>query len=62
MSYQVQDLKTAQALVDKLTRALRFWIPDELTENDTDFERWYEDRQLADGYFRTTARENDAHG
>lgn len=62
MSYQASDLATAQALINKLTSALRFWIPDVLTENDTDFERWYEDRQLADGYFRTAGRETDAHG
>lgn len=49
MSYQARNLEEAQKQIDALTKALRFWIPDDLPPDDVDYERWTADWNLAEG-------------
>ena len=58
MIYQARTLEGAQLRIAKLTRALEFWLPDELPKDDEDYDRWLDDVFM----LRGTDRENDAHG
>lgn len=40
MIYQERTLEGAQLRIAKLTRALEFWLPDELPKDDEDYSRW----------------------
>lgn len=54
MIYQARTLEGAQLRIAKLTRALEFWIPDELPKDDEDYDRWLDDIFM----LRGTDREN----
>ncbi len=54
MIYQARTLEGAQLRIAKLTRALEFWLPDDLPEDDVDYDRWLDDVFMLRGTDRET--------